>query len=491
MAEKFPIRWKTLDKDLDRIGTLELGTKHVSRRIGSLGAALAFLALVGVVAAAHGGAATDGLMLVAAALFAGYLALAIGANDVANNMGPVVGARALSLGGALLLAAVAESAGALLAGWDVVDTIANGILKPDTFHEDRILVLAMLAALMASAIWLNLATWAGLAVSTTHSVVGGVMGAGIAAAGLGTVNWVLMGQITASWMVAPVAGGLIAAGLLAFLKARILYAEDRIAAVRLWLPILIAVMSGVFTAYLAVKGLERVVKISPQSALLSGFLVGALVWTIARPLVWRRSEGLDNRRRALKRVFALPLILAGVVLSFGHGANDVSNAVGPLVAIAGVLTQEGAGLSAPVIPLWVMCVGAAGISFGLLLFGPRLIRLVGSEITKLNPMRGFCVVLATAATVILASWLGLPVSSTHIAVGAIFGVGFYREWYLERRSRRAGKGLQIPPSQELRQRRRLVRRSHVVTLTLAWMVTVPLTALASGLVYLALATLLP
>lgn len=478
-------RWKTLDKDLGRIGSLELATQYVARPLVAPGLALAFVVVVALAAAVFSGGSPDRLLVIAAAVFGAYMALNIGANDVANNMGPAVGANALTMGGALVIAAVCETAGALIAGGDVVNTISGGIVAPEALGDGRDFVWAMMAALLASALWLNLATWLGAPVSTTHSIVGGVMGAGIAAAGIWAVNWPTMGRIAASWVISPVMGAIIAAAFLAFIKPRMIYADDKIAAARRWVPVLVAIMAGAFSAYLALKGLSKVVKIGLGAALTIGAVIGALTWAAAVPVVRRQAQGLENRKKSLKKLFALPLVVSAALLSFAHGANDVANAVGPLAAIVDAL-GDGHADARVSIPLWVMMIGAAGISFGLLLFGPKLIRLVGSEITRLNAVRAFCVALSAAITVIVASALGLPVSSTHIAVGAIFGVGFYREWHAERRTRALGlvKGKVVAP--EERVRRKLVRRSHMLTVAAAWVITVPLTALLAGLVFLAL-----
>ncbi len=480
-------QWKTLDTDLNRISQVELATTYVSRPLVAPGIALAFIVMAGVAAAVFFGGSTDSFVVIAAAVFGAYMAVNIGANDVANNMGPAVGANALTMGGAIVIAAIFESAGALLAGGDVVSTISKGIIDPAAIADAQVFVWAMMAALISSALWVNLATWVGAPVSTTHSVVGGVMGAGIAAAGLTAVNWSSMSLIAASWVISPVLGGAIAAMFLAFIKARILYREDKIAAARTWVPVLVAVMAGVFASYLALKGLKRIVKIDLPTALLIGAMIGALTYAISAPLVRRKSKGMENRNKSVKVLFGLPLVLSAALLSFAHGANDVANAVGPLAAI--VHATEYGGFEAKVsIPTWVMVIGAFGISFGLFLFGPKLIRMVGSQITKLNPMRAYCVALSAAITVIVASWLGLPVSSTHIAVGGVFGVGFYREWHMERRLRRpdvqAGRVKRIAP--EERRRRKLVRRSHFMTIVAAWVITVPAAATMSAIVFLIL-----
>ncbi|WP_416898012.1 MAG: inorganic phosphate transporter [Minwuia sp.] len=483
--------WKTLDKDLNRISQVEYATQYVALPLVGTGVAFAFIVVAALGAAVVFAGAEGSMFVIAAAAFGAYMALNIGANDVANNMGPAVGARALTMGGAIVIAAICESAGALLAGGDVVSTISKGIIDPAGVADSTAFVWAMMAALISAALWVNLATWVGAPVSTTHSVVGGVMGAGIAAAGLSAVSWPTMAAIAANWVISPVLGGVIAAIFLAFIKSRIIYQDDKIAAARRWVPVLIGIMSGAFATYLALKGLKKIVDIDILTALAIGLAVGALSYVVTAPLIRRQSRGMENRNKSLKTLFGLPLVISAGLLSFAHGANDVANAVGPLAAI--VHTESFGEVAGKVsIPTWVMVIGALGISFGLVLFGPKLIRMVGSQITKLNPMRAYCVALSAAITVIVASWLGLPVSSTHIAVGAVFGVGFFREWDHVRRGRRAagqrnGEVRTIAP--EERRRRKLVRRSHFMTIIAAWVITVPAAAALSGVLFVALSYL--
>ncbi|MAY87492.1 inorganic phosphate transporter [Arenibacterium halophilum] len=479
--------WKTLDRDLNRISQVEYATAYVGRSLVGSGIALAFIVIAGLAAAVLFGQPDTRLIVVAAAAFGAYMAINIGANDVANNMGPAVGARALTMGGAILIAAICESAGALLAGGDVVATISKDIVDPNSIADPSTFIWAMMAALVSSALWVNLATWLGAPVSTTHSVVGGVVGAGVAAAGLGAVNWATMGTIAASWVISPLLGGAVAAGFLALIKAKVIYRDDKIAAARVWVPILVGLMAGTFTTYLAMKGLKKILSVDPVVAVLVGLAVGVLTWALSRPLIRARSQGMENRNKSLKVLFGLPLVISAALLSFAHGANDVANAVGPLAAIVHA-AQSGDFASSVTIPTWVMVIGAFGISFGLFLFGPKLIRMVGSQITKLNPMRAFCVALSAAITVILASWLGLPVSSTHIAVGGVFGVGFFREWYMEKRLRQQVNATPAAPriASAERRRRKLVRRSHFMTVIAAWVITVPAAALMSGVIFLIL-----
>jgi PiT family inorganic phosphate transporter len=368
--------------------------------------------------------------LVVAAMIGGYMALNIGANDVANNVGPAVGSKALTLTGAIIIAAIFESAGALIAGGDVISTIKKGIIDPALIDDPQTFIWLMMAALLAAALWLNIATAFGAPVSTTHSIVGGVLGGGIAAAGWDVANWSQVGAIAASWVISPLLGGLVAAGFLMWIKRSITYKDDMVTAAKKTLPLLIAIMAWAFSTYLILKGLKKVWAVDFEVALLIGFGFAVAVYIMVRPFITRQANYLENNKRSVNTLFTIPLIFAAALLSFAHGANDVANAVGPLAAINDAINSHGVSSTAE-IPLWIMVIGAIGISLGLLLFGPKLIRTVGSEITELDQMRAYSVAMAASITVIVASQLGLPVSSTHIAVGGIFGVGFLRE-YLKR-----------------------------------------------------------
>ncbi|SFV61083.1 Probable low-affinity inorganic phosphate transporter [hydrothermal vent metagenome] len=380
--------------------------------------------------------------LIMAAVFGAYMAMNIGANDVANNVGPAVGAGALTIGGAIIVASIFEASGALIAGGDVVKTIKKGIIDPVAFAGDPVIfVYAMAAALLAAALWLTLATILKAPVSTTHSIVGGVMGAGIAAGGFDIVSWGTMGKIVASWVISPVLGGLIAAGFLYIIKSKILFDSNKLESAKKVVPILVSVMAMAFLTYLTIKGLKKVwvdiVEILPflpdtkkptiGIALLFGAIGASITYVVVKPRVASKIATLTDDRASINTLFTIPLIFAAALLSFAHGANDVANAVGPLAAIFDSLSHTTISAKAS-IPLWIMVVGGVGISVGLALFGPRLIKTVGSEITELDQMRAFSIMMAAAITVVIASQLGLPVSSTHIAVGGVFGVGFLREW---------------------------------------------------------------
>lgn len=470
------------------------GVAHpASQNLAPLGIALAFLIGAGLYAGYQASLPATTLVVVVATILAGYMAINIGANDVANNVGPAVGARAISLFGAVLIAAVFEFAGAVIAGGDVVKTISKGIFSPEGISSSSQFVTIMLAALCAAALWVNLATYLNAPVSTTHAVVGGVIGSGIAAAGVGLINWSVMGAIAASWVVSPLIGGMVAALFLGFIKTNIIYRSDKIASARVWIPALVAVMAAAFTAYLMIKGLKRVYSLSPEIVLVTSVAVFFLTFVLTRPIIDRQSHGLENRTSSLHVLFRVPLIVSAALLSFAHGANDVANAIGPLAGIFHSLNTGQVSASAPV-PLWIMIIGAAGLCLGLLFFGAQLIKTVGEGITRINPIRAYCVALAAAITVIAASALGLPVSSTHITVGAVFGVGLFREHIMmgsaARRRYIAAKSqsgyLDVSASKEVRRpvRRKLVRRSKLFSIVAAWLVTVPSAALLSAGVYL-------
>ncbi|GBO84072.1 putative phosphate permease [Marinobacter salsuginis] len=472
------------------------------------------------------------MLLMAAAVIGGYMAINIGANDVANNVGPAVGSGALSLGAAVVIAAIFEAGGAIIAGGDVVSTIKGGIIDPSNLEDSRAFVWLMTAALLAGALWLNLATWMGAPVSTTHSIVGGVLGAGIAAGGWGIADWAVMGKIAASWVISPVLGGALAALFLFAIKKTVLYRKEVIPAARTFVPWLVAIMAWAFGTYLMIKGVKKIVKVDFLEATLIGLAAAAVVFFIMRTLVGRMASTMENSSAGVNTLFTWPLIFAAALLSFAHGANDVANAIGPLAAINDALSANSVVTSAS-IPMWVMMVGALGLAVGLMLFGPRLIKTVGSEITELDKTRAFCIALSAALTVILASQLGLPVSSTHIAIGGVFGVGFLREYLksnyatqlhkimehhdpaeqerlkpflddfrnasveeMENLLKQAKKKKQVPLSKSERKRLKkiyreeMVKRSHLVRIAAAWIITVPASAIMAATLFFTLRGLL-
>ena len=486
---------ETTTKDLSKFFKLERTIHDLSAKpVIGIGIAAIFLSIIWLATHTLTAGIENQAFIVTAGVIGGYMAMNIGANDVANNVGPAFGAKSLTMVGALIIAAIFETAGAVLAGGDVVKTISKGIIDPSLIPSTKIFMMLMMSALLAAALWINFATFFGAPVSTTHSIVGGVLGAGIAAAGASVVNWPVMGKIAASWVISPVLGGIVAAIFLAFIKKQVLYREDTIAAAKYWVPIFVALMAGVFAAYLSVKGLKRVWKPEPWMVGLIGVGFFAATFAFVNPLIAKRSEGMENTKKTIRGLFHILLIFAAALLSFAHGANDVANAVGPLAAIVDA-ASTGAVSAKVGIPAWVLFVGAAGITMGLMLFGPKLIRTVGVKITRMNPMRAYCVALSAAITVIVASALGLPVSSTHIAVGAVFGVGFLREYHsskgthmggYEKKADRPPSKWDLLPAEEKSRRKKLVRRQYLWSIVAAWLITVPLSALFSAGIYIAL-----
>jgi len=416
--------------DIKTINEMEKVTKKSMGGYTKVSISFIFIAIVFIwVSFTHSEVANNQFLIIGA-VFGAYMAMNIGANDVANNVGPAVGSKALTMFWAIVIAAVFEASGALIAGGEVVKTIKKGIIDPGMIENPEIFIWAMSAALLSAAVWLNLATSVGAPVSTTHSIVGGVMGAGIAAAGFEIVSWGTMGKIAASWVISPVLGGVIAASFLYFIKTKITYKEDMISNAKKVVPLLVSLMAMAFMTYLMLKGVKKIVKVDFITALSIGTAFAVATFFVVKPLIAKASNKLENNKESVNSLFTIPLIFAAALLSFAHGANDVANAIGPLAAINDAVNSG--GISSKVgIPLWIMGVGAVGIAVGLALFGPKLIRTVGSEITELDQMRAFSISMAAAITVIIASQLGLPVSSTHIAVGGVFGVGFLRE-YLDR-----------------------------------------------------------
>lgn len=515
--------------DLKNIAELQKASNRGQKEVFKLGMGLLFvLAIMLYTTINLEVSGTQGSVLIIAAMIAGYMAMNIGANDVANNVAPAVGSKSLTMTGAIIIAAIFEMMGALIAGGDVVSTIRGGIIDQQMIADGNRFIWVMTSALLAGALWLNFATMVGAPVSTTHSIVGAVLGAGLAAGGLNVVNWPVMSGIVLSWIVSPVLGGLVAAGFLYWIKRSITYQPDMITAAKRTVPLLISIMSFAFTTYLILKGLNKIWKVDFLTACVIGSVIGILTWLVVRPLVNQRADMIEPNKAGINSLFTVPLIFSAALLSFAHGANDVANAVGPLAAIVDTVVHGSVSTKAE-IPTWVMIVGALGISLGLTLYGPKLIRTVGGEITELDQMRAFCIAMSASLTVIVASQLGLPVSSTHIAIGGIFGVGFLRERLKKQYSRmiehirlhHSGedkemveqylvkftqadmatkkimlKQLKVNEAEVLLSkkerkkmkrvyREELVKRSAVYKIFAAWIITVPASALmAAGIYYL-------
>ncbi len=520
------------------------------RQMLRLAAAVAFLIAVGLYAAFNTesipGLSNQALwFLVVAAAVGGYMAMNIGANDVANNMGPAVGSGAITMGWAILVAVVFEALGAIVAGGEVVGTIKGGIVDADAFSDPEKFTWLMLSALIAGAVWLNLATMLGAPVSTTHSIIGAVMGAGIATGGWGLVNWGTIGSIVISWVVSPVMGGVVAAAFLYLIKHTITYKADMTRAATRTVPLLVALMAWAFGTYMLLKGVSQLIKVSFGAAVFWGFVIAVLVFLLVSKPLAKAARKQPNSKDGVNALFTWPLVFSAALLSFAHGANDVANAIGPLAAIFEALVT-GAVAAKAATPMWVMVLGALGLSVGLALYGARLILTVGKEITELDRMRAYSIAMSATITVIVASHFGMPVSSTHIAIGAVFGVGFLRELlkvnyakmeavvraghqgedreaveaYLaqfeaapvqqkkrmlaEMKKRAAARPVQAASAQgegnafdkkerkafKKAYKKELVKRSVVMRIVAAWIVTVPATAVLAAVVYHAIAAFL-
>ncbi len=371
------------------------------------------------------------IYLLLAAAFGLFMAWGIGANDVANAMATSVGARALTIKQAIIVAAVFEFAGAFLAGGQVTSTIRKGIIDADRVVDTpELLVFGMLAALLAAAIWLAIASRRGWPVSTTHSIVGAIVGFAAVGIGMDAVKWDKVGQIAASWVVSPLLSGFIAFAIFMSVQKLILGTDDPIRNARKYVPIYIFLVGFVMALVTLFKGLKHVgLELSGPESYGIAVLVGLVTMTIGILLIRRLrmdpSEDVDFRFTNVEKIFGVLMIFTACGMAFAHGSNDVANAVGPVAAVVSTVTS-GAVAQQSSLPTWVLLLGAVGIVLGLATYGFKVIRTVGRKITELTPSRGFAAELAAATTVVLASGTGIPISTTHTLVGAVLGVGFAR-----------------------------------------------------------------
>jgi len=403
-----------------------------------------------------------------------YMAINIGANDVANSVGPAVGSWTITVKQAVIIAAIWNFSWAVIAWWDVVKTIKKWIIDiswmTTTFGSQwaEVFVIVMLSALLLAALWLTIATLSKAPVSTTHSIVGWIMWAWIAALWFEAVSWETMWKIAASWVTSPVLWGIIAAIFLYWIKRTILFKEDKISAAKKWVPFFVAIMSWAFTTYLIIKWIKHIVKVDFWYAVLIWFFIAMITYFIVS-ISLKKKIFTENNRDSVSKLFAIPLVFAVALLTFAHWANDVANAIWPMAAIYDTVINW--TISTKVwLSIWILVVWWAWIAFWLAIFWPRIIKTVGSEITQLDIIRAFAVALAASITVIIASQLWLPVSSTHIAIGWIMWVWFLREW-LDRKTRNWEK---------------YVKRNLINKIIAAWLITVPIAALLSATVFMIL-----
>lgn len=369
------------------------------------------------------------LFVVIACVLGLYMTWGVGANDVANAMGTSVGSRAITVRKAIVIAAVFEFAGAFLAGGHVTSTIRKGIVDAAYIPTPEILVYGMLAALLGAGIWLMVASWFGWPVSTTHTIVGALIGFGVAGLGAEAVAWGQVSGIVASWMVSPLLGGTFAFLLAQSLRVLILEAPRPMEAARRWGPGYVFLMGALIALVTVWKGLTHLdIQIGTTAAIAIAAVVGLLTGLVGRLLIARiRVDPTDRGSHfaGVERVFAPLCVFTACGMAFAHGSNDVANGIGPLAAVVSVVSS-GEVVQESTLPVWVLLLGGGGIVLGLATMGYRVMRTIGTRITELTPSRGFCAELAAASTVVVATRLGLPVSTTHIIVGAVLGVGVAR-----------------------------------------------------------------
>ena len=371
-------------------------------------------------------------LLILAIVFGVFMTWGIGANDVANALGTSVGSGAITVRTAIIVAAIFEFAGAALAGGNVTATIRKGIIDPSQIADrPEILVFGMLAALLAAGCWLALASTKGWPVSTTHSIVGAIVGFAVAGIGVDAVNWGKISQIVASWVVSPALGGGIAFMLMMSIQYLIMNADKPFKAAVKWAPMYIFLVGFVISLVTLFKGLKHLkIELGVGESFVVAAIIGVIVALIGKWAVNRvqfdEAEDKKSHIASVERVFAPMIIFTACAMAFAHGSNDVANGVGPLAAVYGLIQSGGEVTQKLDMPIWILALGGAGIVLGLTTYGYRVMRTIGTKITSLTPTSGFCATVAAAITVVLASRTAMPVSTTHIAVGAVMGVGLAR-----------------------------------------------------------------
>lgn len=360
-----------------------------------------------------------------------FMAWGIGANDVANAMATSIGSRVLTLKQAVIVAAIFEFLGAVLAGGEVTSTVRKGMIDSELMAGDpQLLIAGMLAALAAAGTWLMLATRAGWPVSTTHSIVGAIIGFAVVGIGFDAVHWDKVSTIVASWVVSPVIAGVLAFILFTTVRSLILETREPLRNARRYVPFYMFLGGALITLVTLLKGLKHIgLEMSMMQAYVLAGIMGLVIMFVGIFFIRRIPTPEENDRekqfQAVERVFAVLMVLTACAMAFAHGSNDVANAIGPVAAILST-ASTGSVLQQSPIPLWVLLLGGIGIVAGLATYGRKVIATVGEQITHLTPSRGFAAELAAAGTVVMASGTGLPISTTQTLVGAVLGVGFAR-----------------------------------------------------------------
>jgi inorganic phosphate transporter, PiT family len=373
------------------------------------------------------------ILLILACIFGVFMAWGVGANDVANAMGTSVGSKALTIKQAIFIAMIFEFAGAYLAGGEVTSTIRKGIIDPASMAgTPELLVFGMMSALLAAGTWLLIASIFGWPVSTTHSIVGAIVGFAAVGISVDAVAWGKVSKIVASWVVSPVLAGTISFFLFRSVQKYILNTENPFDNAKRYIPIYMFAVGFLISMVTLLKGLKHVFKDigfklsfleSMGIAVIAGVIVAFIGISLLRKVKYVANE--ENRFESVERVFAILMIFTACAMAFAHGSNDVANAVGPLAAVVSTI-QNSAITAKSVMPSWILLLGGLGIVVGLATYGYKVMATIGRKITELTPSRGFAAELGAAATVVLASGTGLPISTTHTLVGAVLGVGLAR-----------------------------------------------------------------
>lgn len=371
-------------------------------------------------------------LIVLAAVFGFFMAWGIGANDVANAMGTSVGSKALTIKQAIIIAMIFEFAGAYLAGGEVTSTIRKGIIDSAYFVDvPELLVFGMIGSLLAAGIWLLLASWLGWPVSTTHSIIGAIVGFAAVGVSPDAVNWLKVGGIVGSWIVTPMIAGLIAYFIFLSAQKLIFDQENPLAMAKRYVPFYMALTGFMISLVTITKGLKHVgLNFTTMEGYALALLVAIVVfflgkWAISR-IKFNPTDDREMHYTNVEKVFAILMVVTACAMAFAHGSNDVANAIGPVAAVVSVVTSGGEIASKAQLAWWVLPIGAIGIVAGLAMLGRRVIATIGKGITHLTPSRGFAAELAAATTVVIASGTGLPISTTQTLVGAVLGVGMAR-----------------------------------------------------------------
>ncbi|MBW2681947.1 MAG: inorganic phosphate transporter [Deltaproteobacteria bacterium] len=372
------------------------------------------------------------IMIILAVIFGLYMTWGIGANDLANAMGTSVGAGAVSVKQAIIIAIIFEFLGALLAGGHVTKTIRKGIIDPSSIvNNPEILVYGMLASLLAAAVWLMVASTKGWPVSTTHSIIGALIGFAIVGIGPESVKWVKVGSVVISWVVSPVVGGTIAFLLVMSTRKLIFNTDDPLKNAKRYAPAYIFLVGFVISLVTMFKGLKHLnINLTTAGsfgfAIFFGLLTSAIGYYFIRNIKEDPSANREFSYASVEKVFTPMMLFTACSMAFAHGSNDVANGIGPLAAVYSIVSSGGEVMQESDLPVWILLLGGFGIVLGLITLGYRVMLTVGKKITELTPSRGFCAELAAATTVVIASRTGLPVSTTHILVGSVLGVGLAR-----------------------------------------------------------------